>query len=147
MSDEVKCMHKDYVMDEGVYPKCRCGLSGVYLIDDILVENEILRAKISEAEKTISQQRHELALQAKHRAEDKHARQLLDKNACQRRVEELEKENAELNEAFLAEHQACVDALSKLDDAEDALEIANRKLECIKHSVEATMGVIKEAQK
>jgi hypothetical protein len=59
-------------------------------LDDAEQENAELKAKLLAAEKIISQQRHELKLQAQHRAEDKHARQLLDKNACQRRVEELE---------------------------------------------------------
>ena len=51
----------------------------------------------SELEKIIASQRHEIAQLHRFREEDKFARQLLDKNACQRRVEELEKELAEAN--------------------------------------------------
>ena len=47
---------------------------------------------VLELNKVIESQRHELALLNKFREEDKFARQMLDKNACQRRVEELEKE-------------------------------------------------------
>ena len=53
-------------------------------------KNTEMHSKIQELEKIIASQRHELALQAKFREEDAHARQLLDPNACQRRVFELE---------------------------------------------------------
>jgi uncharacterized Zn finger protein (UPF0148 family) len=51
---------------------------------------EELKIKVAKLEKIIASQRHELALQDKYRKEDQYARQMLDKNACQRRVEELE---------------------------------------------------------
>jgi len=80
--------------------------------------------EVNKLEAIIASQRHELSLQAKFRQEDKHARQLLDPNACQRRVAELETHIKGLEETL--KERKWLDEWSKLGrkaTAEEMLSI------------------------
>jgi hypothetical protein len=85
--------------------------------------------KVKHLEKIIASQRHELALQAKFREEDKYARQMLDKNACQRRVEELEIRLS----ASRSRHKACLDDVrvwvDKYESQYDEIRELQKKLD------------------
>jgi len=74
---------------------------------------EVLQWEIDRAEKAEAQAEENLQSASKWRV------------SC----EEAEAELAESKEAFLAEHQECVDALSKLDDVEEELTKARKKAE------------------
>jgi len=104
-------------MDKELFTNIKDGLQTVGEIE--------LKAKIQELEKIIASQRHELSLQAKFREEDAHARQMLDPNACQRRVVELE-----------TVHDQREEHKKKLEDAYVEIERINKERKNISKGAE-----------